>query len=180
MSEAVSRVLVHTREVVCLGYRRADGLWDIEARMTDKKGYRVQNDFRDVRAGEPFHDMALCVTVDESLAIVSVKASISAAPHRVCPTVTPNFQRLVGLRISAGFNGELRRRLGGVEGCTHLVELFGPLATSAIQSVRPLAPTPLRSEGERPSQIDSCHALVATGEVVARYWPRFYASAQKS
>lgn len=170
MQEPFSRVQVHLREVVCRGYRRSDGLWDIEARMTDRKAYPVHNDYRHVEAGGPFHEMSLSVTIDETLTIQAVQASIDAGPHRVCPAVTPNFQRVVGLRIRAGFSAELRRRLGGVQGCTHLVELFGPLATTAVQSVQPLSPAP----GERPPQIDSCHALAATGEVVAKYWPRFH------
>jgi hypothetical protein len=166
---------MHTREVACSGYRRTDGLWDIEARMTDRKGYFVQNDHRTVDAGGLFHDMALRVTVDDTLLIHEIDACIDAGPHRICPSVAPNFQRLVGLRIEAGFGSELRRRLGGVHGCTHLVELFGPLATTAIQTVHPLRRGLSGEDGvARPAQIDTCHALAASGEVVARYWPLFH------
>ena len=60
----------------------------------------------------------------------------------------------------------------------HLVELVGPLATTAIQTVQPLNTTPASSaDALRPPQIDICHALAATGEVVAKYWPRFHAKA---
>ena len=31
------RDLKHTRTIVCQGYEREDGLWDIEARLTDTK-----------------------------------------------------------------------------------------------------------------------------------------------
>ena len=169
------RVPIHTREVTCHGYRRTDGLWDIEARMTDSKSYTVHNDHRTVDAGAPFHDMALRVTVDDTLLIAAVEACIDAAPHRICPAVTPNFQRLVGLRIEPGFASEARRRLGGVHGCTHLVELIGPLATAAIQTIHPLRRgAPCADAAARPTQIDTCHALDATGDVVAKYWPRFH------
>lgn len=33
------RRLAHTRQIVCSGYVRDDGLYDIEARMTDTKDY---------------------------------------------------------------------------------------------------------------------------------------------
>jgi hypothetical protein len=127
--------------------------------------------------GAPFHDMAPRITVDNSLQIHSVEACIDAAPHETCSTVAPNFQYLVELRIEAGFGTELRRHLGGVHGCTHLVELCGPLATAAMQTVQPLR----RSSHETgvakpPPQIGTCHALSANGEVVARYWPRFHRS----
>lgn len=174
---STSRALMHTRDVTCCGYRRDDGMWDIEARMTDRKGYSLRNDHRTLDAGELFHDMALCITVDDTLLIHSIDACIDAGPHRICPSVTPNFQRLVGLRIEVGFGAELRRRLGGVLGCTHLVELFGQLATTAIQTVHPLRRS-LRDVdgGARPTQIDTCHALAADGEVVANYWPRHHRS----
>src|SRR5271157_1580911 len=107
---AAPRAPIHTREVVSRGYRRTDGLWDIEARMTDKKGYAVGNDHRTVDAGGLFHDMALRVTVDDTLLIHGIDACIDAGPHRICPSVTPNFQRLLGLRIEPGFSADLRRR----------------------------------------------------------------------
>jgi hypothetical protein len=169
------RVPVHTRDIACCGYRRADGLWDIEARMTDRKGYAVHNDYRTVDAGAPFHHMVLRVTVDDTLLIHTIEARVDAGPHRTCPSVAANFQRVAGLRIEAGFGGELRRRLGGVSGCTHLVELFGPLATTAIQTVQPLRrPAAADDAATPPAQINACHALSAHGEVVEKYWPRFY------
>jgi hypothetical protein len=175
LSPAAPRTLMHTREIACHGYRRTDGLWDIEARMTDAKGYAVQNDHRGISAGTPFHDMALRLTIDDTMLIHAVDACIDASPHRLCPAVAPDFQRLVGLRIEAGFNSELRRRLGGVHGCTHLTELCGPLATTAIQTVRPLRRELHGGNGPaQPEQIDTCHALAASGEVVAKYWPRFH------
>jgi len=86
---------------------------------------------------------------------------------------------VVGLHIAPGFGGELRRRLGGVAGCTHLVELFGPLATAAIQTVQPLRrPAAPQDESARPPQIDTCHALSSGGDVVAKYWPQFFRSVQ--
>lgn len=175
LPSAASRTLMHTREIICCGYRRTDGLWDIEARMTDRKGYAVQIDHRSVNAGSQFHDMALRLTVDDTLLIHAVEACIDAGPHRICPAVAPDFQCMVGLRIAAGFGVELRRHVGGVHGCTHLVELCGPLATTAIQTVHPLRPnSTVGNAPARPAQIDTCHALAAAGEVVGKYWPRFY------
>jgi len=79
----------------------------------------------------------------------------------------------------------VRDRLGGVQGCTHLVDLLGPLATTAYQTVFPYraredeervarGETAPRSLGRRPKLVDSCHAFASDGEVVKRYWPAFY------
>ena len=45
-----------------------------------------------------------------------------------------------GLRVGPGWRRAVRARLGGVQGCTHPVELLGPLATTAYQTVHPGAP----------------------------------------
>ena len=49
-----------------------------------------------------------------------------------------HFQRLVGLRIKSGWTQKVKELLGGVEGCTHLVELLGPVATTAFQTIYPV------------------------------------------
>jgi len=36
----------HTRAIEYRGYEREDGLWDIEAHMTDTKTYEFRNDWR--------------------------------------------------------------------------------------------------------------------------------------
>ncbi len=67
-------------------------------------------------------------------------------------------------------------RLGGVKGCTHLVELaIGALATTAIQTIGPLR---RRVPGRRPGHLDTCHALATDGEVVRARYPEFYTGAR--
>jgi hypothetical protein len=79
----------------------------------------------------------------------------------------------------------VRDLLGGTEGCTHLVDMLGPLATTAYQTVFPYRAREHQEraarEGRlptrptsRPRLIDSCHAFASDGEVVKRYWPDFY------
>ena len=66
---------VHTRSINYLGFRREDGLWDIEAQMTDTKTYSFQNDWRgEVQSGVPLHEMILRVTIDSDFIIHDVYA----------------------------------------------------------------------------------------------------------
>jgi hypothetical protein len=186
LSPPVAREHIHTRVVECRGFRREDGLWDIEGHITDVKTYAFGNHFRgEIPAGTPVHDMWLRLTVDDQLTIHEIEAVTEASPYKVCPNVAPNFARLKGLRIRPGFQAEVRRRLGGTEGCTHLVELLVPVATTAYQTVFPYRERQRReqekAEGkprERPSRrpplLDTCHAFASDGELVKRYWPDFY------
>jgi hypothetical protein len=186
LSSPATREHIHTRQVHCQGYRRTDGLWDIEGHITDIKSYGFGNRERgQVPAGSPIHDMWIRLTVDDGLHIKAVEAVTDASPYRICPEVTPNFQRLVGLRIGPGFRKAVRERLGGTEGCTHLVELLGPVGTTAFQTVMPLVERDLykRSQAalpgdapqpqKRPALLNSCYAFSDAREVVARQWPEF-------
>ena len=104
-----------------------------------------------------------------------------ASPYEICPEVTVNYQRLVGLSIRPGFMPKVRELLGGTQGCTHLVELLGPLATTAFQTIFPYR-SRLRKEGERdpakpvkrPTLLETCYAFASDSPVVKRYWPDFY------
>lgn len=181
LSAPVARRPLHTRQIECRGFERDDGLFDIEARMTDVKSYAFDNRFRgEVRAGEPVHDMWLRLTVDERLTIVAAEAVTAASPYAVCPAVNERYARLAGLRIGPGWRGEVKRRLGGVHGCTHLTELLGPLATTAFQTVYTRS-RQKRSDGaaaatpkRRPAILDTCHAYASDGDVVREFFPDFY------
>lgn len=130
---------MHTRRVTCQGFRRTDGLWDIEGRVVDTKAYVFENHDRGrIEIGDPLHDMSMRLTIDDKFVISDIEVTIDKSPYRMCPQITPNFQRLVGLNVGPGFLRKARRLLGGTQGCTHLVELLGPMATTAFQTIGPV------------------------------------------
>jgi Protein of unknown function (DUF2889) len=184
LSSPTAREHIHTRKVQCEGFRRVDGLWDIEGHITDTKTYGFGNRERgQVPPGAAIHDMSIRLTVDDALTIRGVEVVTEASPYRICADVAPNFQRLVGLSIGPGFRKQVRERLGGTEGCTHLVELLGPVGTTAFQTVVPLAPrysdrasqtgAGADATPRRPPLLNSCYAFSDEREVVARHWPGF-------
>ncbi len=173
----VPREPIHRRLVECRGYRRADGLWDIEGHLTDTKSYPFTSEHRGrLEPGDPVHDMWLRLTVDDDLTVVDAVAVTDAGPFAICGDIAPAFAKLIGLRIGPGWRGAIRERLGGVHGCTHLVELLGPLATAAFQTIFPLkSRQAAASDDDRPPVLlDTCHAFARDGEVVRRRYPRWY------
>jgi len=176
LTEPVPRNLIHERSIVCRGFHRDDGLWDIEGHLVDTKTYPFANRHRgEIRAGEPIHEMWLRLTIDEDLLVHAAEAATEHAPYAVCPRITPNFEQLAGLRIGPGWTRAVRQRFGGVTGCTHLVELLGPIATTAYQALAgQREKRPSDKPAKRPFFLDTCHALAADGEVVRSHWPQFY------
>ena len=169
-------------------------MWDIEGHLVDTKGYAFPNGFRGtVEPGQAIHDMWLRLTIDETMKVHGAEASTDASPFPVCPSITPNFKRLEGLTIGAGWRKAVRERLGGVEGCTHLVELLGPLATVAYQTIfgeksRMKREAEDRGEvqqetvgsGKPPRLLNTCHAFSDTGSVVEKIWPEWPRSAAQA
>jgi hypothetical protein len=182
LSVPVSRRLYHNRVIRCIGYRREDALWDIEGHLIDTKSYSFPSDHRGgkILPGEPLHDMWLRLTVDDNLLIHGLEAVIDSSPFDICPTITERFQLLKGMTIGQGWNRQMHELLGGTKGCTHLVELLRPVATTAIQTIftatrdkpRPVAQS--IQDTVRPDILESCHALATDSSVVQTHWPQFY------
>jgi hypothetical protein len=179
LSPPQTREHIHTRDITCSGYRREDGLWDIEGHLTDTKTYAFTNDERgDVPPGTPIHEMWIRLTVTDSLEIKHVEAATDYSPFAVCRDVAPNFQRLIGLRIGPGWRKRALEQVGGIEGCTHIVELLAPVATTAFQTIFPIKSrertTPEVSSDKPPRLLNTCHAFRSDGEKVKEIWPKFY------
>ena len=179
LSEPPERELLHRRDIALRGYRRADGLFDIEAHLTDTKTYGFPSEDRGfVASGEPLHGMWMRMTVDDDLKIAAFEAATEYGPYAVCPAAAPNFARLAGLSIKRGFLRAAAERVGGVQGCTHLRELLQQMATVAIQTLYSVR-TRRDAEGqpETPSMLNTCMAYAPDSPVVKRRWPHLYTGA---
>ncbi len=170
------RTSLHTRRIELQGYMRDDGLFDIEARMTDTKNDGFSTGDRWVAPGEALHGMAMRMTVDEAMTIVGFEAAIDDSPYRICPNIAPNFAKLVGLPIGKGFLRAAAERVGGTHGCTHLRELLQQLATVAFQTLYPLRRQrdANGSASARPPLLNTCHTYRSSGPVVQAKWPEHY------
>ena len=173
-----ARTHLHTRAVVFRGYHREDGLWDIEARLTDTKtvAHTRHHGGRERNPGEPVHDMWIRLTIDLDMKIHDVEAKTDEGPYPVCGDITPNFKTLAGLTIGLGWRKGIAERVGGVKGCTHLVELLGPLGTTAFQATNRArqARNAGQPQTKRPFQINSCHTYKEDAPAVLERWPQFY------
>ena len=170
----VERELLHTRRVRYEGYRRADGLWDIEAHLTDIKNhdYHLKTGVR--RAGQPVHSMWLRLTIDRRLNIVDAVASSEVVPYpHGCENIAPAYRALVGLNLARGFRKKSRDLLGGVRGCTHLTEMLAGMPTAAIQSFAGEMKEE-QDDGAKPFQLDQCHALETSSETVRVWYPKWH------
>jgi hypothetical protein len=178
LSPPAEREHLHLRRVECRGYRRQDGLWDIEGYLHDSKTYGFDNRFRGrIEPGVPVHEMWVRLTIDDGMRVQAIETATEAGPFAICGDIAPNYQRLIGERIGPGWTRRVKELLGGVAGCTHLMELLFPIATTAYQTMASRRQKE-RESGDRPKNrpwvLDTCHAWRADGPVVKEFFPEFY------
>ncbi len=170
----VERELTHTRKVRYEGYKRADGLWDIEGHLTDAKNHDFYLKTGVRRAGQPIHEMWVRITIDRNLTILDAMAVSDVVPYPGgCETIAPSYKKLIGLNLVRGFRRRVHELLGSVRGCTHLTEMLAGLPTAAIQTFA----GEVKEEDEqvgKPFQLDQCHALETTTHTIKTYYPKWY------
>ena len=119
--------------------------------------------------------MIMLRTAQHSTIIIIIIIPTVPAAYPDCLGAVPNFSALEGLKIGPGWNKQVRERVGGTKGCTHLIEMMAQLATVAVQS---LWGQIFDDEGEGPdattSQLDACWGYRSNGEVIRRYFPAQY------
>ncbi|MBN3763472.1 DUF2889 domain-containing protein [Burkholderia sp. Ac-20365] len=167
-----SRVPLHTRHIALQGYRRADGLYDVEGHLRDTKSYDRASHGVFVKAGQPIHEMRLCITIGVDFVVRDVQVESATVPYvGYCDAIAVSYGKLKGMKLGAGFMREARSLFGGVNGCTHMTELIGAVATAAFQT---MSEELNASAVDRPFQLDGCHALRTDGAIVKAFHPKWY------
>lgn len=176
LSDAQPRREIHARTLDIKAYERDDGLFDVEGRIIDKKPFdsNMRDDFR--AAGAPIHDLWLRLTLNTSFEVVAAEAAMPQPAYPDCVGAAPNFAALEGLVIGPGWNKRVRERVGGVRGCTHLVEMLSQMATVALQALWGHAVANEEESAAEPTtgQLNTCHGYRADGEVIRQYFPVQY------
>ena len=168
------RTPLHTRQIDIQGFLRDDGLFDLEAKLLDFKhqDFALRSGIR--RAGEAVHDLGLRVTIDKEFTIREVVTISASTPYPgACETITPAYQKLLGLNLKQGFRKAVLHHFAGVAGCAHLTELLFSLPTAAIQTFATLRKRS-DTQHQRPFEIDGCHALSCHGATVREHYPEWY------
>ena len=181
LSPPAPRQLLHERRVVTRGYRRDDGLWDIEGELLDEKTYTyADRDRGPLLAGTPMHHMRARLTVDSDLVIRAAEGAMPAHPFSTCLRGTEPVRALVGASLAKGFRRAVEDAMGRTAGCTHLRDLLLATATTAYQTISswreqfmPEAGAPKAADG-KPFFLDQCVSWAETSPVVAVHFPALH------
>lgn len=173
------RALKHTRAITIEAFARDDGLWDLDARITDHKTRDIQLASGMRPQGSPLHELSLRVTIDSNMNVVDAAASSDAVPYPgFCEEIGPDYKKLVGLNLLRQFRQGVKDQMGGTSGCTHLTELAQILPTAAVQAfagdvIATRDGADQDGQEKQPFQLDRCHALRLDGPAVVKFYPRW-------
>jgi len=112
--------------------------------------------------------MHVRVTVCENFEVKAAEAVTYAGPYHECPQGAKAIENLVGKTIQPGWKKIVQRAMGGQQGCTHITELMGPVATIAFQTIyaekaKRLREADTQANSETAPQmsglLNSCYAL---------------------
>tara|TARA_B100001559_G_C16412896_1_gene581237 strand:- start:431 stop:991 length:561 start_codon:yes stop_codon:yes gene_type:complete len=173
------RELLHTRDIEVRGFKRDDGLYEVEGFVKDIRTKKYMNQWIEIPAGEPMHYMQSRLAIDSNYIVKEIEVSSDSHPYPgLCNKVVANFDVLIGSKIGGGWKKTIKDKLGGIKGCTHIAELLlVPVATTAYLTIyldnNDIQVTDSDEEIE-PGFIDSCYSLSSSGEVVKKQWSKFF------
>ena len=175
LSSPAARERLHLRRVSYEGFRRDDGLFDIEAHITDHKDRDYKLAMGTRSKDIPVHNMWARVTIDRRFEVIDIEAVTDEMPYPgQCNRIGPEYKKLIGSNLLKGFRKSIADTMGGVKGCTHLSELLGYLPTAAVQTFAGIKNEADSADGKKPFQLDSCHALATNTETVRVYYPKWF------
>ena len=163
----------HTRTTVFNGYRRDDGLWDIEGELRDTKSVPFEIPGDGVwQPGEAIHGLKIRVTIDTAFTVRDIAVAMDDVPHPECPQAQAPMHRMIGTTMGPGWRKAIETHLGGIQGCAHLRELLFNMATAAYQTLPDEAEP--ADPARAPHHLGKCLAWDFAGPVVARHHPMFF------
>lgn len=175
LTSPAARERLHLRRVSYEGFRRDDGLFDIEAHLTDHKDRDYMLAMGTRSKDVPVHNMWARVTIDRRFDVIDIEAVTDEMPYPgQCDRIGPDYKKLIGSNLLKGFRKAIAENMGGVKGCTHLSELLGYLPTAAVQTFAGIKNEAEAAAGQKPFQLDSCHALATNTETVRVYYPKWF------
>ncbi|MEW5722032.1 MAG: DUF2889 domain-containing protein [Thermodesulfobacteriota bacterium] len=149
LKEMMTGEPVHGRLLEIKTYPLDGGRVIVEGRLRDDRKVLGYNwDQTERRPGVVHHMIVRFLLGGWPLTIQEAEAEMPGVPHELCTLTRESVEKVVGLQIVSGFSDEVRRRLGGIEGCTHLTHLIvtmGPAALHGFWTQLSRRPRPIPS-----------------------------------
>jgi len=127
---------VHTRSLRIETFAVDDDHVIVEGVLEDTRHLPSYSLARKERPPARIHGMAVRLMIGGMPArIVDAEADMPEVPLEGCRGAAGAVRKLVGMPIVYGFSKEVKERLDGVEGCSHLTSLILTMGSAAVQGM---------------------------------------------
>jgi hypothetical protein len=134
--EKLKGELVHSRTIDIRSYAVDEERLLVEGVLRDERPCGIYTLTGQKREAGPVHGMLVRLLVGGMPArILEAEAEMFKAPNDECREALHSIKKLQGLPIVYGFTREVKDRLGGTAGCTHLATLVLTLGGAAVQGM---------------------------------------------
>jgi hypothetical protein len=133
----------------------------VEGRLKDDRLTDIHHWDGRKRSPGVIHHLVIRILIgDWPLTILDIEADMIDVPHEACPTTLETVKKGIGVKIVSGYSDEIRRRLGGIEGCAHLTHLLVTMGPAALHGYWTQASRTPRPRPERLEDIEGLPYLV--------------------
>jgi Protein of unknown function (DUF2889) len=125
---------LHSRSIDMKTYALDDDTILVEGWLREDRFHNVFDITGEEFNKGPVHHMAIRLKVGGTpLTILDADAEMVHVPLEFCHGALETIQKVIGLKISAGFKIKVRDLMGGEKGCAHLTHLLTVMSQAAIQ-----------------------------------------------
>jgi hypothetical protein len=127
---------IHSRQISVTTYKCADDTFIVEGVLKDD---RLANSYGPTGKLFPpgtIHHMIIRMEVKGlNLVIEDIEVEMPTLPNEFCIETIKCLDPIKGLEIVSGFTSKVKKLVGGVKGCVHLVALLTAMGPAAFQGV---------------------------------------------
>jgi len=134
--EKLKGELVHSRLIEIRSYAVDKERLLVEGVLKDERPCSMYTFSGQEREPGPVHGMSVQLLVGGMPSrILDAEAEMFKVPIEECREAAKSVKKLIGLPVVYGFSKEVKERLSGTAGCTHLTSLVLTLGGAAVQGM---------------------------------------------
>lgn len=134
IGEQAAERKIHHRGLDITTYSAERGAVIVEGRLADTRFQSTYYLSGEMRPPGTVHDMVIRMRVaGPNLTIEDIEVAMDTVPREECREVENSLAPVKGMQIKGGFTEQVKARVGGPKGCTHLVALLLAMAPAAVQ-----------------------------------------------
>ncbi len=176
LKKLINKPPVHERRLEFKTYALEDDQIIVEGWLKDDRW--VSRYHLDGKVSPPGKVHRICVRLllgGWPLSILDAEAEMPVVPQDECPDTKNTVKKIIGITITHGYGDKVIECLGGIKGCTHMVQLIIGMGNAALHGLwsqklknpRPL-PSTLEEIPELDYVIESCQLWKKDGPLIKR------------